>query len=109
MHRKKAVVVGIGHGNELTRAAIAKLLQDNGIVVDGRNVQNMTIDTIKGVVAVAKRRGNPVFVQQGEISPYLKALGSKGYWMFRPRGQNAFAFWFIDGTEAPPAERLITV
>ncbi len=108
MHRKKVVVVSPGYGNEMLRAAIAKLLQDDDIFVDGRNTLTMTSETIKGVVAVARRWGNPVFVQQGVLAPYLKALEFKGYWTFVQKGAG-FSFWFIDGATTAPKEHPIAV
>lgn len=108
----KAVVVADGHGNEIIRLAIAKLLKNYNIVMDSRNAKTMTTKTIKGVVEFAKRRGNPIFVQQNHVGLLLKALGFKGYWVFIPMSQNEFSFWYIDEMstlDIPPQEYLIAV
>jgi|GEM_PF-5471927 len=108
--QNKALVVRKGNASDLVRDLIAKVLNNEAIWVDNRNIAVMhDCEVVKKIIRSARNRGVPVFIEQGVLGPLLRVLDFKGYWMFQTRGRNTCVFWFIDGKNDPPKEHLITI
>lgn len=108
MPKNKAVVIRRGNLTDIVRNAVAKLLNNERVLVDNRNTETMPDKNIKDVIKRSKERGAPVVIEQGSVGPFLKSLGWN-YWMYHQRDERTFAFWEVTGSDGPPRERLITV